>query len=115
MAELGFRKFDDMIGQIKVLDQNAINHWKAEGLDFSKLFFDPHMGKEVPIFNCEKQTHPIDNVLDRKLINLSQDALEKQKRVKLKMPIKNYNRSTGSMLSGEVARLHGHAGLPEIL
>ena len=114
MSELGFRKFDDMVGQIKVLDQKrVINHWKAVGLDFSKLFFDPDMGKEVPIYNCEKQTHPIDNVLDRRLISLSQDALKNKNRVKIKMPIKNFNRSTGAMLGGEVARLHGHTGLPD--
>ncbi len=113
MSELGFRKFDDMIGQIKVLDQKkAINHWKAEGLDFSKLFFDPDMGEGVPIFNSEKQIHPIDNVIDRQLINLSQCALKNKKKVTINLPIKNYNRSTGAMLSGEVARLYGHRGLP---
>ena len=76
MSKLGFKKFDDMIGQIDVLDRKkAINHWKAKGLDFSNLFFDPKMGDDVPKFSCEKQQHPIENILDRELIDLSKDAL----------------------------------------
>ena len=116
MSKLGFKKFDDMIGQIDVLDRKkAIKHWKAKGLDFSKLFFDPKMGDGVPKFNCERQQHPIKNILDRQLIEMSKDALQNKKPVKIKLPIFNYNRSTGAMLSGEVARIFGHRGLPEDL
>ena len=114
MSKLGFKKFDEMIGQIDVLDRKkAINHWKAKGLDFSKLFFDPKMGESVPKYNCEKQQHPIKDILDRKLIELSKDTLLKKQPVSISLPINNYNRSTGAMLSGEVARIFGHEGLPE--
>jgi len=113
MAELGFKKFDEMIGQIDVLDQKkAINHWKAKGLDFTNLFFDPKMGKEVSKYNSENQVHPIEKIMDRQLISLSDNALTNKTKVSIKMPISNFNRSTGAMLSGEVARLHGHEGLP---
>ncbi len=114
MSKLGFKKFDEMIGQIDVLDRKeAINHWKAKGLDFSKLFFDPKMGDKVPKFNCEKQEHPIEDILDRQLIELSKNALKQRTKVNISLPIHNYNRSTGAMLSGEVARTFGHAGLPD--
>ncbi len=114
MSKLGFKKFDEMIGQIDVLDRKeAINHWKAKGLDFSKLFFDPKMGDNVPKFNCEKQEHPIEDILDRQLIELSKNALKQGKKVNISLPIYNYNRSTGAMLSGEVARTFGHVGLPD--
>ncbi len=114
MSKLGFKRFDDMIGQIDVLDRKkAIKHWKAKGLDFSKLFFDPKMGEGVPKFNCEKQQHPIEDILDRKLIELSRETLLSKCRTNASLPIHNYNRSTGAMLSGEVARIYGHKGLPE--
>ncbi len=114
MSKLGFKKFDDMIGQIDVLDRKkAIKHWKAKGLDFTKLFFDPKMGDGVPKFNCERQHHPIKDILDRQLIEMSKDTLLNKKPTKIKLPIYNYNRSTGAMLSGEVARIFGHRGLPE--
>merc|ERR1711965_364648 len=104
--------FDEMIGQIDVLDRKkAINHWKAKGLDFSNLFFDPNMGDGVPKFRCEKQQHPIENILDTQLIELSKNALLKKEQVDINLPIHNYNRSTGAMLSGEVVRTFGHAGL----
>jgi glutamate synthase (NADPH/NADH) large chain len=114
MAELGFRKFDEMIGQINTLDQKrAISHWKAKGLDFKNLFFDPKMGSQVAIYKCESQNHPIQKVLDKKLIELADQALKTKKKIEINMPINNFNRSTGAMLSGEVARLYGHDGLPE--
>ncbi len=114
MSKLGFKKFDEMIGQINVLDRKrAINHWKAKGLDFSKLFFDPNMGDGVPKFSCEKQNHPIENILDRQLIELSKNTLLNKEPINISLPIHNYNRSTGAMLSGEVACRFGHAGLPD--
>ena len=114
MSKLGFKKFDELIGQIDVLDRKkAINHWKAKGLDFSKLFFDPNMGDGVPKFRCEKQQHPIENILDRRLIELSKNSLLNKEPVDIKLPIHNYNRSTGAMLSGEVVRTFGHSGLPD--
>ena len=114
MAALGFRKFEEMIGQTEVLDKDrAIQHWKAKGLDFSKMFHKPRMPKSVAIFNCEAQDHGLDKVLDNKLIGLCKPALESKKPVKAELAIRNIDRSTGAMLSGEVAKRYGHAGLPE--
>ncbi len=114
MAELGYSKFDDMIGKLDVLDkENAINHWKANGLNFTKLFHDPRVSEDELSYNSEKQDHPINKVLDLQLIERSMPALVEKKPVKLSYNIKNDNRSTGAMLSGEVAMRYGHKGLPE--
>jgi glutamate synthase domain-containing protein 2/glutamate synthase domain-containing protein 1/glutamate synthase domain-containing protein 3 len=114
MAALGFRKFEEMIGQTEVLDKDrAIQHWKAKGLDFSRMFHKPRMPNSVAIFNCEAQDHGLDKVVDNKLIELCKPALESKKPVKAELPIRNIDRSTGAMLSGEVAKRYGHAGLPE--
>ncbi len=114
MAQLGFRTFSDMIGQTDQLDKDrAIEHWKARGLDFTKLFYKPSPPKGVAIYNSERQDHGLDKVLDVKLIQTAKPALENKKAVKAEFEIKNINRSTGAMLSGEVAKRYGHAGLPE--
>jgi glutamate synthase (NADPH) large chain len=103
-----------MIGQTDQLDKDrAIEHWKARGLDFTKLFHKPSPPKGVAIYNCERQDHGLDKVLDVKLIQTAKQALENKKAVKAEFVIKNVNRSTGAMLSGEVAKRYGHAGLPE--
>ncbi len=114
MAELGFRTFEEMVGKIDVLDRKqAVEHWKAKGLDFSKLFHDPDMGPDVGIRHTETQEHHLESILDRTLIEKAQLALENREPVRIEMPIHNYNRSTGAMLSGEVAKRYGHAGLDE--
>ena len=114
MAQLGFRSFNEMIGQSEQLDKDrAIEHWKARGLDFSKLFAKPIAPKNVAIFNSERQDHGLEKVLDVTLIELAKPALEQKKAVKSEVKIKNVNRSTGAMLSGEVAKRFGHGGLPE--
>jgi len=114
MAALGYRRFDEMIGQMQMLDQQRfIEHWKAKGLDFSRLFFKPEAPPEVKLHKCEPQEHHLEKVLDRKLIAQAQGALERGTPVRLASPIKNTDRATGAMLSGEVARRYGHAGLPD--
>jgi len=114
MAELGYRSFDEMVGQIQMLDQRRlVEHWKAKGLDFSKLFVKPKAGKGVAIHHCEKQNHKIADVLDRKLIAESQAALDRGAPVRLRSDIKNLDRACGGMLSGEVAKRYGHEGLPD--
>ena len=114
MAELGFSKFDEMIGKLEILDKSeAINHWKANGLDFSKLFHNPNSGNNIVSYNNEKQKHPIDNILDLQLIEKTKAAIENQTPVELSMQIKSNNRSTGAMLSGQLAMRYGHEGLPE--
>ena len=118
MASMGLRRFDDMIGRSEHLDQSrAIDHWKARGLDFSRLLARAHAadidGRPTPIFHCRAQKHPIDTILDRKLIREAQPALERGESVALETAIRNTDRSTGSMLSGEIARRCGHDGLPD--
>ena len=114
MARLGFRRFDEMIGQADKLDmRRAINHWKAKGLDFSRILTKPVAGPEVAIFNCEDQEHGLEAALDKQLIEQAGPALEHQEPVRIETPIRNTNRTVGAMLSGEVAKRYGHAGLPE--
>ena len=114
MAALGFRTFSEMIGQTEILDKSqAIDHWKAKGLDFTRIFHKPDVPPEVAIRNSERQDHGLDKVLDRKLIELAREAIEEKKPVKLDLPIRNLNRTAGAMLSGEIAKRYGHAGLPE--
>ena len=114
MAALGFRSFAEMIGQTEILDKSeAIDHWKAKGLDFTRLFHKPEVPKEVAVYNSERQDHHLDKVLDRKLIELSAAAIEEKKPVKIELPIRNTDRTTGAMLSGAIAKIHGHVGLPE--
>ncbi len=114
MASLGFRRFDEMIGQMQVLDQQQlVEHWKAKGLDFSRLFTKPEPGPNVSIFNSERQDHRLDKILDRKLIAQAQGALDRGARVRLETRIKNTDRTAGAMLSGEVAKRYGHTGLPD--
>ncbi len=81
MAELGYRSFDEMIGQMQMFDQHKlIAHGKASGLDFSKLFMKPDVPPSVAIFNCERQDHKIHDILDRKLIAQSQTAIAASRR-----------------------------------
>jgi glutamate synthase (NADPH) large chain len=114
MAALGYRKFSEMIGQMQMLDKRqVVEHWKAKGLDFSKLFHKPTAGKDVNIFKCEPQDHKIEKILDRRLIAESQAALDRGAPVRIVTTIKNTDRTAGAMLSGVVARRYGHEGLPD--
>jgi glutamate synthase (NADPH/NADH) large chain len=114
MAQLGIRKFDDLIGRTDLLDtRKSIEHWKARGLDFSRVFHQPKMGPEVSRFHTESQDHGLDKALDHRLIELAKPALERGEKVSIDMPIRNINRTVGTMLSGEVAQLYGHDGLPD--
>ena len=114
MAQLGIRKFDDLIGHTELLDtKKSIEHWKARGLDFSKIFQAPNVPASVPKFQVETQDHGLSTALDHALIEKSKAALEKGERVSFIQPIKNVNRTAGAMLSGEVAKRYGHEGLPE--
>jgi glutamate synthase (NADPH/NADH) large chain len=114
MASLGFRTFNEMIGQTQMLDQTRlVAHWKAKGLDFSKLFVRQKEEKGQKIYHSEPQNHHLEAVLDRRLIERSQAALDRGAPVKIDIEINNTNRSAGAMLSGTVARIYGHAGLPD--
>jgi glutamate synthase (NADPH/NADH) large chain len=114
MAALGFRTVEEMIGQTDALDKNgAIDHWKAKGLDFTRIFHRPEAGPDVAIRHAERQAHPIADVLDRELIAKAHDALEHGTAVTIEASVRNANRAVGAMLSGEVAKRYGHAGLPD--
>ena len=114
MAGMGYRRFDEMIGQMQMLDQSrVIAHWKAKGLDFSKLFYKPQVPAGVKIFKCEKQDHKIFEILDRRLISESQAALDRGAPARIVTTITNTDRAAGAMLSGEIAKRYGHAGLPD--
>ena len=114
MAAMGYRTFNEMIGQMQMLDQRkVIEHWKAKGLDFSKLFTKPVAPDSVPLYRCEAQDHKIHDILDRKLIAQSQAALDRGVPVRIAAAIRNVNRAAGAMLSGEIAKRYGHTGLPD--
>ncbi|QEN88493.1 glutamate synthase large subunit [Labrys sp. KNU-23] len=114
MAELGFRKLDELIGRSDLLDkQDAIEHWKAKGLDFTKLFHKVDVPANVGIRHEEKQKHPVDTVLDRGFIAEAAPALDYGREVTIEGKITNVDRTAGAMLSGEVAMRYGYEGLPD--
>jgi glutamate synthase (NADPH) large chain len=113
MAAMGFRTFAEMIGQMQMLDKRqVVEHWKAKGLDFSKLFFKPDAPAGVNIHKCEPQDHKIHDILDRRLIAESQGALDRGAKVRIITTIRNTDRTAGAMLSGAIAKRYGHEGLP---
>ncbi len=114
MAQLGIRRFDDLVGRTDLLDtRKGVDHWKAKGLDFSRIFYRPAMPADVACHHCETQDHGLDRALDHKLIAIAQPALERRERVSFISPIRNVNRTVGTMLSAQVARRYGHEGLPD--
>lgn len=113
LASLGFARFDDIIGLSELLEKDAmISHWKANGLDFSRIFHKVDAPKEKTYWT-EKQNHPIHDILDRKLIEAAKPALEQKTPVTIEVDIKNVDRSAGAMLSGEVAKRYRHKGLKD--
>ena len=114
MAQLGVRRFDDLIGATHLLDtKSGIRHWKARGLDFSRIFHVPAMPTDVPRHHVAVQDHGLERALDHQLIEKSAPALERGEKVSFILPIRNVNRTVGAMLSGEIARHHTHEGLPD--
>ena len=114
MAQLGIRKFDELIGRADLLDMRAgIDHWKARGLDYSRIFHLPNVPAAVPRLHTETQDHNLAKALDNQLIELAKPALEKAEAVNIELPVRNINRTVGAMLSGRVAAKYGHAGLPD--
>jgi len=113
MAQLGIRKFDELIGRADLLDtRKGIEHWKAKGLDFSRLFHQPALPAEVSRFHTEFQEHGLEKALDVKLIERSQPAILRGEKVQFMEDARNVNRSVGAMLSGELIR-HRPEGLPD--
>ncbi|WP_334186642.1 glutamate synthase-related protein [Noviherbaspirillum sp.] len=114
MAQLGIRSFNELIGRVDLLDKSkAISHWKAKGLDFTRIFHQPDMPASEPRYQVEEQDHGLEKALDHKLIAQARAALEKGEKVSFISPVKNVNRTVGTMLSGEVAKKYGHEGLPD--
>jgi glutamate synthase (NADPH) large chain len=113
LAAMGYRNLDEIIGQSELLAKDGmIEHWKAKGLDFGRIFYKPDAPKEKTYWT-ERQNHPIVDILDRQLIEKAMPALETREKVEFGVNIKNVDRSAGAMLSGEVAKRFGHKGLPE--
>jgi glutamate synthase (NADPH) large chain len=114
MAEMGFRTIAEMTGRVDRLDaRKAVNHWKAEGIDLSKLLYQTPLGDSPSLNWSETQDHGLANALDNDLIAAAADALDKREPVRIERPVINVNRTVGAMLSGEVAKRYGHAGLPD--
>ena len=112
MAQLGYRKVDEMIGQVGRLQmRKTINHWKASTVDLTGLLYDP----EVPFDrrHTGKQDHGLERALDMRLLELAEPALERKEKVRIELPIKNTNRTVGTILGSEVSRRYGLEGLPD--
>jgi glutamate synthase (NADPH/NADH) large chain/glutamate synthase (ferredoxin) len=113
MAQLGIRKFDDLVGRSDLLDmRSGLQHWKAKGLDFSRLFAQPQVPADVPRFHVDTQDHGLDKSLDQTLIAKSRPAIDKGEKVQFMEMVRNVNRSVGAMLSGALTKVHPE-GLPD--
>jgi glutamate synthase (ferredoxin) len=113
MAQLGFRKLEDMVGRSDLLDMRpAIEHYKARGLDFSRILYRPAEADEVPTHRVRPQDHGLERALDQRLIELCRPALERGEAVAVDLPIRNTNRAAGTILGSELTRRHGGEGLP---
>jgi glutamate synthase (NADPH) large chain len=114
MAEMGFSSMDEMIGRVDMLDmRDTIEHWKAKGIDLSAIFYSPPVPGRVGRRCLTYQNHGLEQALDYKMIDNARDALETGTSIELKLPIRNIHRTVGAMLSGEIARRTGSAGLPD--
>jgi len=114
MAELGFRTVNEMIGRTDALDMKpAIQHWKAQKVDLSRLLYPLEPDEGVAVYNCETQDHGLDKALDHELIRQARPAIDNGERVVIESEIHNINRTVGAMLSGEIAQVHGHDGLDD--
>ncbi|MBV6272638.1 glutamate synthase subunit alpha [Alcaligenaceae bacterium CGII-47] len=112
MAQLGIRRFDDMIGRVDLLNmRSGIDHWKARGLDFSRIFHA--VQSDEPLYQALEQNHGLENALDHQLIERSKAAIENGEKVSFITPVRNRNRTIGAMLSGVLASRYGHEGLPD--
>ena len=115
MAKLGFRSMDEMIGRADRLDmRKAVDHWKARGLDYSSMLYRPEVGPDVATRKVREQDHGLEKALDRTtIIPLCQPALERREPVSLRLPIRNVNRTVGTLLGYEVTTRYGAEALPD--
>ncbi|MFM6355967.1 MAG: glutamate synthase large subunit [Planktothrix sp.] len=114
MAELGFRTINEMVGRTDVLEpKKAVDHWKAKGIDLSKILYQPEVGEDIGRYCQIPQDHGLDKSLDiTVLLDLCKPAIEKGEKVSATLPIKNINRAVGTILGNEITKNHWH-GLPE--
>jgi glutamate synthase (ferredoxin) len=114
LAAMGYRSVEEIIGRSDLLDmRRAIQHYKARGLDFSAIFYRPQVGADVATRCITDQDHGLDKALDQELLPLARPALEERKKVKIEMPIRNVNRTVGTILGSELSRKYGIDGLPD--
>jgi glutamate synthase (NADPH/NADH) large chain len=114
MAGLGCRTIDEMVGRVDMLDMEpAVEHWKARGLDYSAILYNPPLPSRVSRHCVHQQDHGLHGALDHQLVEHSLDALLSLSPTEINLPVRNVHRSVGTMLSGEIARRHGSAGLPD--
>ncbi|TGO04530.1 glutamate synthase large subunit [Serinibacter arcticus] len=112
LAELGFRTLDEAVGQVQVLDaRDAVDHWKARGLDLGPVLARPEPVPGSSLVRTQAQDHGLDRALDNQLVALSADALENGEPVRISLPVRNVNRTVGTMLGHEVAKRYGDGGL----
>ena len=113
MAELGFRTVEEMIGRVDKLDMRRVErHWKAAGVDLSRLLARVDIPADAPLHHTQTQEHGLSAAMDNELIAACKDAIVSAKPVQLEREIRNVNRTVGTMLSGEIAKAYGHEGLP---
>ena len=114
MADLGFRTLNEMVGQSQKLNmKKAINHFKAKGIDLSKILHKPKVPKQIPERNTKSQNHNLENVLDIQILKKAKLAIEKKKRQEFKFHVKNTDRTIGAIISNEISKSYGSEGLPE--
>jgi glutamate synthase (NADPH/NADH) large chain/glutamate synthase (ferredoxin) len=114
MAKLGFRTINEMVGRVdKLKITKAVDHWKAKGLDLTPLLTAPDVSVDVPRYCVQKQDHGLADILDNQLVELCKAAIEVGEKVTVELPIRNINRTTGTVLSSKVAKKYGPEGLPE--
>ncbi|MBK5203289.1 MAG: glutamate synthase subunit alpha, partial [Prolixibacteraceae bacterium] len=114
MAEMGIKKFDDLVGRADLLEVNPeVTNWKMKNIDFSGLLYMPEETKQFDLHNTKLEITPIKNHMDHKLIHDAGKAIKGKEKVWMKYPIKNTDRTVGAMLSGEISRRYGEEALPE--
>jgi glutamate synthase domain-containing protein 3 len=114
MAQLGFRTFDEMVGRVDMLEaRQAIDHWKAKGIDLSAMLYSPQMPSRIARRCVVRQDHGLDQALDHTLIEQAREAIAHRTPIQIELPIRNIHRTVGAMLSGDIARRYGSAGLPD--
>ena len=114
MAKLGFRNINEMVGQSQKLNmRKAIKHFKAKGIDLSKILYKPKVSKKTKIYNTKNQNHNLEKVLDHKIFRSIKNEIKNKIPVSLNMKIRNINRSTGAIISNEISKIYGADGLPD--